>query len=166
MMRKIAPFFALLVASPALAQGAFTNPAAIDAAVADFTGHAIGTTGGAALPVDRRLRMTLCQSPLAVSWRGVRRDSVIVECPDPGSWHLYVNVRAAPQASAAIQRGEAVAIVVSGDGFAVSQPGEAMDNGAVGDWIRVRSVRDGTPKGEPIRARITRPGEVTVPLDE
>ncbi|MDE1917766.1 MAG: flagella basal body P-ring formation protein FlgA [Sphingomonadales bacterium] len=165
-MRKIAPFFALLLASPALAQGAFTDPAAIDAAVADFTGHAIGSTGGAAMPVDRRLRMTTCRSPLSVSWRGVRRDSVIVECPDPGSWHLYVNVRSAPQASAAVQRGEAVAIVVSGDGFAVSQPGEAMDNGAVGDWIRVRSVRDGTAKGEPIRARITRPGEVTVPLDE
>jgi flagellar basal body P-ring formation protein FlgA len=165
-MRVIVPFLALLAAGPALAQGSFTDPAAIDAAVADFTGHTIGTTGGAAMPVDRRLRMTPCRSPLAVSWRGTRRDSVVVECPDPGSWHIFVGLHAQPQASSAILRGEAVAIVVSGDGFAVSQPGEAMDPGAVGDWIRVRSVRDGTAKGEPIRARITRPGEVTVPLDE
>jgi len=165
-MRLIAPFLALLVASPAFAQGAFTDPAAIDAAVADFTGHALGSSGGASLAVDRRLRLTPCRSPLAVSWRGVRRDSVLVECPDPGSWHLFVPLHAEPQAASAILRGESVAIVVSGDGFAVSQPGEALDTGGVGDWIRVRSVRDGSPKGEAIRARITRPGEVTVPLED
>ena len=165
-MRAIAPFLALLAAGPALAQGGFTDPAAIDAAVADFTGHAIGASGGASLAVDRRLRLTPCRSPLAVTWRGVRRDSVLVECPDPGSWHLFVPLRAEAPAASAILRGEAVAIVVSGDGFAVSQPGEALDTGAVGEWIRVRSVRDGSAKGEPIRARITRPGEVTVPLSE
>jgi flagella basal body P-ring formation protein FlgA len=165
-MRVTLSLFALLAAAPVAAQGAFTDPAAIDAAVAGFTGHAIGSSGGASLAVDRRLRLTPCRSPLAVSWRGVRRDSVLVECPDPGSWHLFVPLHADPQAATAIQRGEAVSIVVSGEGFAVSQPGEAMDTGGVGDWIRVRSVRDGTPKGEPIRAKISRPGEVTVPLTE
>jgi flagella basal body P-ring formation protein FlgA len=165
-MRLIVPFIALLAASPALAQGSYADPAAIDAEVANFTGHPLGSSGGASLAVDRRLRLTPCRSPLAVSWRGVRRDSVLVECPDPGSWHLFVPLRAAEQATTAILRGESVTIAVSGDGFAVTQPGEALDTGAVGDWIRVRTLRDGTPKGEAIRARITRPGEVTVPLGE
>lgn len=151
-------------AAPALAQGGFTDPAVIDAAVVSFTGHALGSDGGPSLAVDRRLRLSSCRSPLAVSWRGMRRDSVMVECPDPGSWHLFVPMRISAPSSPAIMRGEGVAIVVAGDGFAVSQPGEAMEGGAVGDWIRVRSVRDGSAKGEPIRARITRPGEVSVPL--
>lgn len=165
-MRLIVPFITLLAATPALAQGAFMDPAAIDAEVARFTGAPLGGSGGATSPVDRRLRLTPCRSPLAVSWRGVRRDSVLVECPDPGSWHLFVPLRANEPAVTAVLRGEAVTIAVSGDGFAVTQPGEAMDTGAVGDWIRVRSVRDGSTKGEPIRARITRPGEVNVPLGE
>lgn len=169
-MRLIAPILALLtagsLAGPALAQGAYADPAAIDAQVAQFTGHPMGTGGGAAQAVDRRLRLTACRSPLAMSWRGLRRDSVLVECPDPGSWHLFVPLHVAEPAAIAVLRGEAVTIAVAGDGFAVTQPGEALDAGAVGDWIRVRSVRDGSPKGEPIRARITRPGEVTVLLTD
>jgi flagella basal body P-ring formation protein FlgA len=164
----------LLAASPVLAQGAYTDPAAIDRDVAAFTGVPIGGAGGATLPVDRRLRLAACRSPLGVSWRTSRHDSLVVECPDPGSWHLFVPVRAVASAAVAstpaIMRGEAVTIAVAGDGFAVTQPGEAMEAGAVGEWIRVRSVRAGNRQpGQPadaIRARIVRPGEVEVPLEE
>jgi flagella basal body P-ring formation protein FlgA len=139
--------------------------------VAAFTGVPAGGMGGAMLPTDRRLRLALCRSPLAMSWRTARRDSLIVECPDPGSWHLFVPVRSAqatPAAAAApvVMRGESVTIAVAGEGFAVTQPGEAMEAGAVGDWIRVRSVRSGQPQGDAMRARITRPGEVEVPLGD
>ncbi|WP_068090755.1 flagella basal body P-ring formation protein FlgA [Novosphingobium rosa] len=166
----------LLAATPAMAQGAYTDPAAIDREVSAFTGVPIGGTGGATLPVDRRLRLAACRSPLGLSWRTSRHDSLVVECPDPGSWHLFVPVRAAAAAAAvpstpAIMRGEAVTIAVAGDGFAVTQPGEALDAGAVGEWIRVRSLRVGNRQpgqqaAEAIRARIVRPGEVEVPIEE
>ncbi|WP_206238376.1 flagella basal body P-ring formation protein FlgA [Novosphingobium terrae] len=171
---KLMAVLPLLAAGSAMAQGAYTDPAAIDREVAAFTGVPIGGTGGATLPVDRRLRLAACRSPLSVSWRASRHDSLVVECPDPGSWHLFVPVRAAPAAAVsstpAIMRGEAVTIAVAGDGFAVTQPGEAMEAGAVGEWIRVRSVHAGNRQpgqtSDAIRARIVRPGEVEVPLEE
>jgi len=162
------PVVVLCVGLPGVAMAQARSPwvelAAIDREVAGFTGHSIGQAGGAQAPVDRRLRLAACQAPLVVGWRSPRREAVEVACPDIGSWHIYVPLRALEPAALAIARGEAVAIVVVGDGFAVSQPGEAMDSGALGDWIRVRSIKDGTPKGEPIRGRITRPGEVEVPV--
>ena len=48
---------------------------AIDRQVAAFTGAAVGQPGGAAAPVDRRLRLQTCTAPLAVNWNGLRRDS-------------------------------------------------------------------------------------------
>ena len=52
---------------------------------------------------------------------------------------------------------------VSGPGFSVSQPGEAMDAGPIGGWIRVKTA---SATGQPMRARIVRPGLVSVSLGE
>ena len=144
----------------------FTAPEAIDREVAGFTGAAIGQPGGAMLPVDRRLKLAPCASPLSLGWRADRHDAVVVQCPDPGSWRVYVAVQtvAAASTAPAVLRGEGLSLVVGGDGFSVSQPAEAMDAGAVGDWIRVRAVREGTARGEPLRARIVRPGLAEVPM--
>ncbi len=152
-------------ASYGMPSSPFANLEQIDAEVAAFTGHSAGQTGGAATPVDRRLRLNACRSPLALSWRMPRRDSVLVECPDAGSWRLFVPVRQAESGGAtAVARGESVSIAVVGEGFSVSQAGEAMDAGAIGDWIRVRGLKNGQAQGEAMRARITRPGEVVVEL--
>jgi flagella basal body P-ring formation protein FlgA len=62
-------------------------------------------------------------------------------------------------APVAINRGDAVTVVVSGQSFNVSQPGEALESGPVGGWIRVK-----TAGGQPMRAQIVRPGLVSVPL--
>jgi flagella basal body P-ring formation protein FlgA len=62
-----------------------------------------------------------------------------------------------------VLRGEAVTIAVSGDGFTVSQPGEALDPGAVGQWIRVKTAAAGA---QPLRARIVRPGLVALAAGE
>ena len=158
------PILALLglIASPALAQ-AIVDPAAIDRAVADFTGVPLGTPGGAALPVDRRLRMAACTSPLALGLYGQRRDAVLVQCPTAG-WRLYVPLKpdsAAPAAAPAVMRGDAVTISLGGEGFAVSQPGEAMEAGPVGGWIKVRTLAAGST---PLRARVIRPGLVGIEL--
>jgi flagellar basal body P-ring formation protein FlgA len=155
----------LLAATTAQAQVAgLQDPAAIDRDVAAFTGQPIGAPGGAARPVDRRLRLAACSAPLAMSWRGDMRSSILVECPDVGSWHVYVAVAAGGRQSPAapvIERGQLVTVAVTGDGFAVSQPAEALEPGAVGAWIRVRTG----PRADPVQAQVVRPGVVEVPVE-
>ena len=139
------------------------NLAAIDEAVARFTGAAPGKPGGAAHPVDRRLRLNPCAAPLALGWFGTRQDTVEVACPVPGGWKLYVPLAAtsAQAAAPAVLRGEGVTIAVRDSGFAVSQPGEALEAGAVGAWIKVRGLAQNAPV---IRARVVRPGLVGIDL--
>lgn len=157
-----------LCSTPAEANGGgVTDPAAIDHAVVAFTGAGIGQPGGPRLATDRRLRLAACAAPLAVGWHGAARSTVRVECPGPHSWRIFVAVGAAAGAPAAaakppapvVKRGDALTIMVRGRGFSVQQSGEAMENGAVGDWIMVRTAR----KAEPLHARIERPGLAVIP---
>jgi flagella basal body P-ring formation protein FlgA len=160
----------LLIASstPAVAAQGFEDPAAIDRDVGAFTGQPIGAPGGAARPIDRRLRLAACAAPLALSWHGDTRASILVECPDPGGWHVYVATSApapgiARQTPAApvIERGQSVTVALTGDGFSVSQPAEALESGAVGAWIRVRTQA----KADPVQAQVVRPGLVEVVVE-
>lgn len=168
-MKPIFPAFATLAvlaatAPATAAPGAFADPTAIDSAIAAFTGQPIGVPGGAALPVDRRMRLARCAGPLALSWRGGGHDMVIVQCPDAGGWRLFVAVAANGRqdvAETAVSRGDAVTIAVTGDGFSVSQPGEALDSGPVGAWVRVRT----SAKADAMRARVVRPGLVELPAE-
>lgn len=140
-----------------------TDPAAIDRAVYEFTGAAIGQPGGARTAADRRLQLAACTAPLTVAWHSPARNAVQVECAGPSSWRIFVGVNApaaaAKPAADAIKRGDALTIMVRGRGFSVQQQGEAMESGAVGDWIFVRTAR----KTEPLRARIERPGMAVIP---
>lgn len=161
----------LALAAAQLGPG-FADLAAIDRQVATFTGAGVGMPGGAVLPVDRRLRLRPCANPLALGWNGGRRDSVQISCPDAGGWRIFVAVAAvqagpAAVAGPAVNRGDAVTIAVQGDGFSVSQPGEALESGPMGGWIRVRPVRPNaatSANGETLRAQIVRPGMVAIPL--
>lgn len=148
---------------PAVAAG-FADPAEIDQAVARFTGSPVGAEGGARLPVDRRLKLTPCDAPLALEWYGRYRDTVLVRCPVAGGWRLFVPVASGPVAARqepAVARGESVAIVVQGKGFTLSRKGEALEGGAVGEWIRVRPAGTRT---DPVRLRIVEPGKVGMDL--
>jgi len=153
--------FVLLVAVPSAgnAQG-FADLADVDAA-------AFRVAGPGAQPADRRLRLVPCKAPLSAGWHAGRRDTVLVQCPDPGGWRLFVPVINAPSASApetpAVLRGEAVTVAVSGEGFTVSQPGEALEGGAVGAWIRVRLANGGGAQS--LRGRVVRPGLVSIAAD-
>ena len=153
---------------PVPACAATADLAQIDQLVAGFTGAAQGAPGGATLPVDRRLRLAACKAPLSLGWHTQRRESVVVQCPDPGSWRLFVPVDAARQEAVAetpaVKPGESVTISVKSEGFAVSQPGTAVEGGAVGSWIRVRPVQGGAPRNDPLRAQVIRPGLVAIPL--
>ena len=153
---------------PTEAQGrGVTDPAMIDRVVAEFTGAPIGAPGGSRLATDRRLQLAACGGPLAVSWHTAARTAVQVECPGPDTWRIFVAIAppsgtaaaAAAKSAPAVKRGDALTIVVRGRGFSVQQPGEAMEAGAVGDWIFVRTSR----KAESLRARIERPGLAMIP---
>lgn len=175
-MPKLSPLFAggllaaTAAASPAIASGPM-DPATIDRAVMEFTGAGIGQPGGARLPVDRRMRLNACGTPLQLEWFGKNRDSVQVLCPDAG-WRIYVAVsQGAQQAALAdqpgsgeivVSRGETVAIVVEGGGFSLSRQAVALEEGAIGSWIKVRPAQD--RKAEPLRAQVVRPGQVAVRL--
>lgn len=150
---------ALLLAAAA----PFADLDALDRAVARFAGAPIGTEGGAVMPLDRRLRLKPCLAPVALAWRGERRETVTIECPYAGGWRLFVPVRAAAGIAGppAVSRGDAVTIAISGEGFSVSQPGEALDTGAVGSWVRVRAMGG---KAAAMRAQVIRPGLVGVPV--
>lgn len=170
MTRTLSILIAAAAALPTPALAAMADLAAIDRQVAQFTGAPQGTIGGAVLPVDRRLRLAACNSPLSLGWHTARKESVVVQCPDAGAWRLFVPVTPAQQASAepqapAVTPNEAVTVSVVGDGFAVSQPGIAMDKGAVGAWVRVKMVSGGQPRGDAMRAQVVRPGLVKVPMD-
>ncbi len=155
----------LPLCDPAAQARGVIDPAAIDRAVIAFTGADIGQPGGPRMAADRRLLLAVCAAPLAVSWHGPARTAVQVTCPGPESWRIFVAVSAATGTGAAaaappaIKRGDALTIIVRGRGFSVQQPGEAMEAGAVGDWIFVRTSR----KSESLRARIERPGLAVIP---
>lgn len=148
----------------------FADPASIDAEVVAFTGAAIGTPGGARQQVDRRLRLARCGMPLSLSWHGRSADMVRVACPEGSGWQIFVPVvagatsaaQAAPAAApvTVVERGQILTITIAGEGFSVSQQGEALDDGAIGNWIRIR------PEGnrEPVRAQILTPQRAVIPL--
>lgn len=162
MIRRLFPLFTL-IAAPAQAQS-LADLGAIDRAVAEFTGTAPGITGGAAQPVDRRLRLAACTAPLALGWYGARRDMVEVRCPAAPGWRIYVPLAGGGRAVAAaplVERGDGVTIAVIGEGFTVAQPGEALESGAEGAWIKVRGVN---PGAQVLRARVLRPGLVGIDL--
>lgn len=156
------PLFAAIASAQEDPSRSYTDPAEIDRAVSAFTGAQIGEPGGARAPADRRLRLAACGEPLDVRWHGRARTSVAVACPGPQSWRIFVATDAPRQATAAraVERGDTVTVVVRGRGFTVQQAGEAMEHGAVGDWIEIRTTRG----ADPLRARIERPGLAIIPV--
>lgn len=166
-MIPILPMTLLAAAAPSpQTPPAIQSTAAIDAAVARFTGHRLGEPGGARAAVDPRLRLAACAAP-AIEWRSAARAAVVVRCPDP-QWRLFVAITAptpAPAAAAAaaptptptpipatapapaarpvpapivVRRGDAVLVEAGAEGFAVSREGVAMNDAAAGARLTVR----------------------------
>lgn len=154
---------ALGLAAPLAAQAPAADHAALDRQVAAFTGAAIGTPGGARAPVDRRLRLRPCASDPVASWHGAPGRAVQLACPDTGGWRIFVNLVQPPAPARAVQavrRGDTLTVVVTGRGFAIRRSAEALEAGAVGDWIAVRTA----PDSAPLRAQIVQPGQAEIPL--
>jgi flagella basal body P-ring formation protein FlgA len=172
-MTRTLSFIALtLAASPAAAQN-FQSTTLIDKAVAGFTGHAIGESGGARTAVDTRLKLTTCPM-VSLNWRTDSHDSVVVTCTDP-QWRIFVPVMparpvpaatptaAAPvvaaKAAIVIKRGDPVTVVAGDGAFSVTRDGIATTDAAAGARVLIR-VQDGKP---PIQAIAVEPGKAMIP---
>ncbi|MEM9500555.1 MAG: flagella basal body P-ring formation protein FlgA [Pseudomonadota bacterium] len=158
----LVPLFSPVAGAGRSSSAQFTDPAEIDRVVSVFTGAQIGEIGGARVPADRRLRLSYCTQPLSTAWHGRSKSTVRVECPAPGGWRVFIATRPVPQAAQpqrVVKRGDPITVSVRGRGFSVQQSGEAMENGAIGDWIGIRTTR----RADPVRARIERPDLAVIP---
>lgn len=168
----------IVIALAATISPSLIEHGSLDAAIAGFTGRPIGTSGGAASAVDRRLRLSACPN-VRISWRTAQHDTLLVECATAPGWRLFVPVipsvaPAMPHAAAmaggasagevtaplAIAKGDQITVAIKGHGFTISQTGQAIEGGPIGGWIKVKTVG----KGEILTAQIVRAGLAIVPL--
>lgn len=160
------PLFAALASARDTRGNSYIDPVEIDRAVEQFTGSGIGEVGGARLPADRRLKLAACETPLNVKWHGRAQSIVRVDCPisrdSAEGWRIFIatsSAKPAPDIAKVVARGDPITVLVRGRGFTVQQSAEAMEAGAIGDWIAVRTER----RADAIRARIERPGLAVIP---
>ena len=172
-MTRTLSFIALMVAASPVAAQSFQSTTLIDKAVAGFTGHAVGESGGARTPVDTRLKLAVCPM-VSLNWRTDSHDSVVVTCTDP-QWRIFVPVMmpatpaptatpvavpvVAAKAPIVIKRGDPVTVVAGDGGFSVTRDGVATTDAAAGARVLIR-VQDGKP---PIQAIAVEPGKAVIP---
>lgn len=156
-------------AAVAASASEFQDLEALDVAVAASMGADIGQPGGARAKVDRRLKLKACPDVPTVS--GPVLGAAVVRC-QPIGWSIRVPLtmqaaaapgpalgRSSNTARDAVARGQAVRLVVEGNGFALSRTMIADRDGKIGDMISVRSDR----RAQPILVRVIGMGEVAVP---
>lgn len=154
-----------LLAVPAQA-GELHQLTAIDQQVTIFTGHSLGETGGARTNVDRKLKLAQCRMPLALEWYGTQHSAVRVTCPDPSGWRIFVPLIevATKITTPVVRRRDALRVEAGGTGFRVARQGEALEDGRVGEVIRIR-INDGSRRGRIIAAQVVEPGRARIPLN-
>ena len=151
--------FLLLSAAP-------VDLALLDRAAEIFAGARMGEAGGPLAPIDRRLKLGGCGDSPEFSWRSEARDAIVIRCPDPKGWRIFVNVKAAPvstvvavKAEPVIRRGDPVTLEATRDGFAVSADGVAMGDAAPGARFQVKM--EGAKA--PVQAIAVEAGKATLP---
>lgn len=158
----------LAAASAAAAVPGFQDLDALDRKVAISLGADIGVPGGAANPIDRRLRLAPCADAVVEPPVG---GAATVRCPSLG-WRLRVplmrggtsaGASTAPaarvRAEPVVRRGDPVEMLVSTGAFTVSLQAIAEQDGAPGDRIRVRA----DTKSAPRMAEVVDAGQVRIP---
>ena len=144
----------------------FQDLSVIDAAIVAQTGQKMGQVGGAIGPVDRRLKLARCPEPVQIDPAAF--GAVAVRCA-PLGWRIRITLVAPPRVPASAQtqvlapeiivkRGESVELRVIGDGFQVAGSAVAMEDGALGAGIRVKSPTSKTP----VTATIVGPAAVKI----
>lgn len=176
-MLRLLPLVLIAVANPlAAATPVFQDIAALDRAVAAFTGKAIGEEGGARTPVDTRLKLAACPM-VSMAWRSDAHDAVVVTCTGP-QWRLFVPMRTpavAPKGPAplvitpsevvplrpvyVIKRGDPVTISAASSGFSITREGVAVGDAVAGGrfLVKVDDTR------APVQAVAIASGRATLP---
>jgi flagella basal body P-ring formation protein FlgA len=154
-----------VAAAPASAQS-FENLEMLDSRISAALGAGIGEPGGAASPVDRRLRLASCPQPVEIAEPAM--GAVTVRCQALG-WRIRIPLVGNGQASAAapaaaraaptIRRGDQIQLVAISNGFTVSTLAVADQDGAPGDRIRVRTEH----RSAPIIGQVLADGRVALP---
>lgn len=176
-MSKMQQITILLVGMSTAATGQpaviFQDLDALDAQIAASLGAPAGSPGGAAYPLDRRLRLAACNEAIRVA--APSQGATAVSC-GPNGWRIRVAVlpsatppsrgagdggsagRPASAAAAAemVARGEQVRASIVGTGFSVSTMATAEESGAQGQRIRIRIEG----RARPVYATVTGPREV------
>lgn len=164
-LSAVLPVAALLVLCQPVRATELHDLADIDRQVAAFTGVPLGGAGGAQAQVDRQMRLARCRQPLELTYYGART-SIRVVCPDQQSWRVFVPLmqpRAGEAAAHVVSRRDLLRIEAGGAGFRISRSGEALEDGAAGQMIRVR-IDDGSRQGRTITAQVIEAGRVRVPI--
>lgn len=126
----------------AAATPGFEDLAALDAQIAARAASNPDAPRAIAAPLDRRLRLAKC--PYAVEIDAPAMDAIAARCPALG-WRVRVPLvriaaPAAPRAALPlVHRGEMVELIYRGEGFAASASATALDDGAAGAPVRVRT---------------------------
>ncbi|MEG3181762.1 flagella basal body P-ring formation protein FlgA [Sphingomonas sp. LT1P40] len=136
---------------------AFQSTEALDQLVQQFAGAPIGVEGGARAAVDKRLRLAACADP-QLSWRSAAEDAVVIRCPGPQQWRVFVAVNVLPKAAptrapvavaavrppapvkaeSVIKRGDPIMVEAGAAGFSITRQGVAMGDAPVGGRVIVK----------------------------
>ncbi len=143
-------------------QREYEDIAALDEQVAAFIGKSGPANAGGIIATDRRLKLARCPQLPVIDPPSL--GAVAVRCL-PLGWRIRVGLtplsyRSADETDAAIsvRRGDAVELMIGGDGFDISATAVALDDGAVGKSIRVK-----TPTGKnPFTAVVRGAGAVQI----
>ena len=151
----------LLAAFPVAAQTQL--PAAqdldmLEAMVVSSLGASVGMPGGPLAPIDRRMRLAACPTGIQIDPPTI--GAVTVRCNTAG-WRLRIPLARTydPQAASAamgaqtsssianadVRRGDPIQLVAQGTSFSISVEAMAMEDGRIGNRIRVASPSKGAP---------------------
>ena len=140
-MRIALVLIASSAAAPLSAQ-AYEDIASLDAQIAVSSGAAIGQTGGAAAPIDARLKLARCPAPVSVElpYQG----AFTLRCA-PLGWRINVPMVATAlhPAVLTVRRGDVVDLIVAGGSFEVSTSAIAVSDAATGQSLRVKIPTSG-----------------------
>lgn len=150
-----------------LTAAASTDLALLDRAAEIFAGARLGEPGGPITPIDKRLRLADCGSSPEFTWRTESHDAIVIRCPDPKGWRIFVNIRmpvasvqlAAAKLAPVIRRGDPITLSAGRSGFSVTADAIAMADAAPGERVQVK-VEGGKA---PVQAIALEAGRATLP---
>jgi flagellar basal body P-ring formation protein FlgA len=156
-MKQLCLFSLLLATSAAAQEPEFHDMTVLERQVLATLGANIGDPGGPAVPLDRRLKLAVCPEPVAIDPPAM--GAVALHCRTLG-WRIRVPLtlaqrseqtsaytRGAIQSAAqpVIRRGDQVELEAVTNGFRVSTLAVALEDGAIGRRIRLKSEGKATP---------------------